>query len=395
MSSSNLVEVVLIEESVYGEAPATGDFDTARFTSESLSGTPETTESQLIRADRLSSGQVVTGLTVGGDLQLEIAKSAEMDAYFKSAMQSEWVASVAVTTDLTVDTTAKTLVRSSGDWTSQVRVGDMLILTGFTEASNNETQVMVSTINSVTEISYVGPETLVDEVGAGNTFQVADYLEIGIDKKSFTMQKRFLDLTDKAIIYKGQVVSDIDLTAAYGDIVKGSVTFSGNHYEPVEDSADFITEGRTVLPAATSQPLNGSVDMPFVASSTLGTLDAANFCIQSVNMKLGNNLNPQNCIGVPAPTDYTLGTAQIEVALESYLADSNWNLLAKKLTQDPFSLGYQIKNADGWYAFYMPAIQVSFDDPASGGQNQDVIMSMTGQAKVGANGESSLRIYRS
>jgi len=43
----------------------------------------------------------------------------------------------------------------------------------------------------------------------------------------------------------------------------------------------------------------------------------------------------------------------------------------------------------------MPAVQVSFDDPASGGQNQDVLISMTGTAKVGDAGESALTIYKS
>jgi hypothetical protein len=54
-----------------------------------------------------------------------------------------------------------------------------------------------------------------------------------------------------------------------------------------------------------------------------------------------------------------------------------------------------LKNSGGWYGFYLPQVQVSFEDPTSNGQNQDVMLDMTGTAKVGASGESALVIYRS
>ena len=53
-----------------------------------------------------------------------------------------------------------------------------------------------------------------------------------------------------------------------------------------------------------------------------------------------------------------------------------------------------VKNAGGAYGFYLPQVQVTFDDPATGGQNQDIMTSMSGMAKVGATGESALTIYR-
>lgn len=394
MSSSNLVEVVLLRETDYGVTPPVGDFQTARFVSEGLSGTAETTESQQIRTDRMSSGQVVTSLTVGGDLSFEVAKEPVLDTLLASAMQNEWVTSPAVTTDMDIDADAKTITRGAGDFTGEVRVGDFVTLSGFVNDENN-VQVMVAQIVSSTVMRYVGPVTMITESAGGTVFKVADYLEIGINKQSFSMQKRFLDLSDKAINYRGMVVSDLELDVAYGEIVKGSATFSGNDYVPVDDSADFMTDGRTVTDSATTNSLNGSVDMPLIASSAVGTLDAVSFCIQKLNLKLGNNLSTQNCIGKAAPKDYSLGTAKVGVSLSAYLADNNWSMLAKKLSQEAFSLGFQIKNLDGWYGFYLPALQVSFDDPSSQGQNQDVTLDMEGAGKVGTNGESTLVIYRS
>jgi hypothetical protein len=392
VSSSNLVKVTFIPETVLGETPASGNFSTARFISESLSGTPETTESAQIRTDRLSSGQVVTGLTVGGELSFEVAKEAQLESFIESAMLSTFGTVAAVTVDIDIDATAKTLERASGDFSSDLAVGDFITLIGFTAPANN-TQIMVAEIVSATVIRFVGPDTIVDEVG-GTGYRRLDKIGIGTTKKSFSIQKSFEDLTTKAIIYKGMLVNSMNLNISYGEIVNGSFGFNGTQYSVVSQAADFITNLRTVNAPATTQSLNGSIDMPFIASSAVGDLEEAEFCIQSAEITLDNNMIAQTCIGEAAPKDYSPGTAAVGISLTAYLSNDNWDVIAKKLTQTPFSLGFIIKNDDGLYAFYMPSIQVSFEDPASGGANQDVFLNMTGTAKVGDNGESSLYIYR-
>src|SRR5690606_25752701 len=67
-----------------------GNFKTARFTSEQYSGTPETTESAQIRTDRMSSGQIVTGLAVEGGHSFELAKEEAIEDFLESAMFNSW-----------------------------------------------------------------------------------------------------------------------------------------------------------------------------------------------------------------------------------------------------------------------------------------------------------------
>jgi hypothetical protein len=386
--------VVAIPETTYGQTPGVGNFKTSRFTSESLSGTPETTESQQIRTDRQSSGQVVTGLTVGGDINSELAKEDIIDDFIEGAMYSVWDAKAPVAVDLTIATGAGTITRGAGDWNTDVEVGDVLTLTAFAD-SNNNTEVMVTEIQSATVIRFSGPTSMVDEVGAGTSYQIADEIEIGTTKKSFSIEKSFLDLTTKAINYRGMIAANMSFNVAYGEIVTTTFTFQGNGYEAVDQAANFMTDGRTIDAAATTNSLNGSVDMPFLVNSADGTLDTSDFCIQSVELSLNNNLTAQTCIGQAAPDDYSEGTAQIEISLTAYLANENWQLLASKLTQAPFELGFIVKNAGGFYGFFIPAVQVSFEDPAAGGINQDVFLNMTGTAKIGANGEKALKMFRS
>lgn len=396
MSSSNLVRVAFITESTLGVTPPTGDFSTARFTSESMSGSPETTQSNQIRTDRLSSGQIVTGLTVGGDLNFELASEDAIESFMESAMLNTWNTQSLVTVDLTVAETSGVIeiTRASGSWTGLIVVGDFLTLAGFLNAVNN-TQVQVVEVIDTDTIRVVAGTSMVDEVGSGTTYKRADKLSIGSTKKSFTMEKAFLDLTTKALVYKGMLANNMSLNVAYGEILTGTFTFNGTKYENADAASEFATFGRTITPAATSNSMNGSIDMPFLATSAIGVLDKISFCIQSLALSLNNNYDPMNCIGEAAPKDYSPGTAEIEINMSTYLSTDNWPLLSKKLTQEPFSIGFMVKNIDGWYGFYLPAIQVSFDDPSSAGANQQISLDMSGTARVGLNGESSLTIYRS
>lgn len=393
MSSSNLVRVAFIEESVYGTTPGAGNFETARFTSENLSGTPDTVESQQIRTDRMSSGQVVTGLQVGGDLQIELAKESQIEEFLESVMYNTWGTQALQTVDIDIDATAKTLTRASGNWNATLVVGDFITLAGFSNATNN-IQVMVTDITSATVLEYVGPTGMVTETGTGTTYKRGDKITIGTTKKSFSMEKKFTDLTTKGINYRGMICSRFDLNVVYGELITGAIGFSGNDYVTADSAGELITNSRTVNASATTQTYNGSVDMPFLSTSASGTFDST-LAVRSVNLSLNNNLTAQTVIGDIAPIDYSAGTAGIEVSMSVYNNDVSWSLLANKLSQDPFGIGFQLKNSGGWYGFYLPQIQVSFEDPSSAGQNQDITLEMSGTAKVGAAGESAIVIYRS
>lgn len=371
----------------------TGGFKTIRFTSEQYSGTPETTESAQIRTDRMSSGQVVTGVSVEGGHNFELAKEEAIEDFLVSAMHNEWVSSQPVTVNMSVNGTTNVITRDTGSFVDDgVTVGDFVKFSNFDNAANNVVAMVMEV--APTTLKLAVPSSLVTAGSESATFQVCDKLTIGTDKKSFSIEKSFLDLTEKAIIYRGSIVSQMELNVAYGALITGSFTTMGNDAEAVEAEEDFITHNEYVAPQATTTTMNGSVDMPFSATNVGGSWEQDSFCIQSLTLGLDNNLTAQNCIGNAAPVDYSSGTAAITVSLSSYLKDANWGLLAKKLSQEAFSLGFMVSNTGGWYGFYMPALQVSFDDPASGGANQEISMEMEGSCKVGSNGESALTIYR-
>ncbi len=371
-----------------------GSFRTARFTSENYSGTPETTESQNIRTDRLSSGQVVTSLSVEGGHNFELAKEEAIEDFMESAMYNVWTTSTLKSATMDIDTSLQTITRASGSFTTDgVVVGDFLKLTNFAAAGNNVI-VMVMEVTSATVIKYAGPTGMVTVVADAANFQVCDKISIGTTKKSLTVEKTFTELTTKGLVYRGCIVNEMELNIGYGSLINGSFKTMGNDYDQADAASEFASYLEYFKAAATSQSLNGSVDMPFLATNVTGTWEQDALCIQSLKLGLNNNLTTLNCIGREAPDDYSPGTAQVTASLSSYLKDANWNMLAKKLSQESFALGFEVKNSDGWYGFYIPALQVTFDDPMSAGANQEVSMEMNGIAKVGSGGESSLTIYK-
>src|SRR5690606_34609713 len=161
---------------------------------------------------------------------------------------------------------------------------------------------------------------------------------IGTTKKPLTIEKTFLDLTNKAIIYRGCLVSNFELNIAYGSLISGTFQTMGVEYDAVDDEEDFATYNSDIEDPATTNSLNGSVDMPFVATNVTGSWAQDQFCLQSLSLALNNNLTTQECIGQAAPQDYSPGTAQLTANLSSYLKDANWGLLAKKLSQESFAL---------------------------------------------------------
>lgn len=389
MSSSNRVALSIIKETTYNETPA-GNLQQVKFISESISGSPETTQSQGIVTDRQPQGQVLTGLSAGGDINFEVRRAPDLDALLAAAMYSAWVAELAVTgLELEINTATKKIIRGSGSFiTDGFAVGDYVELAGFANSENN-VSVKISAISAL-EITYIGPSTMVNEsTDADNDESITrpSYLDIGTTKSSYTISKEYEDLTDKSILYKGALVDSMSVNMAVKEIMSMTLGFVTAGYSfPVAK----LSDGRTVDSAGNATPLNSSAD----AGKIFIGDEVAPYCVQSLGINLSNGHSAKDCLGEVSPTGYDEGGASVEVNLSTYLTDSNFSLLDKKLTQESFGVMFYAKNSDGGYCFSLPAIQVAGDDPSAGGANQQVTQEVSGTAKKGPNGESALRIYK-
>jgi hypothetical protein len=410
MSSGNLVQVVYAPETVYGMTDAFNSItmETVRFTSESLSGTPTTTESETIRTDRMSSGLVATGLEVGGSIDWELASDKFFDDWFEAAMMSPWVAAntlagetVTLTPNPSNDQEADLVI--TGDFSTLPLVaGDILQLV---PASGSPVTVQVISVTSTTEAVVATKRGEAAIVGATMDVEIPQHLVIGAEQQSFVVGKAYLDVPHAGVggqehsqTYNGMLVGGFTVNATYGEIVTGNFEAMGNGYTQEAGSPLAIkvaVGGGTVNPAGTSLPLNASIDFPLVTTSNGGVLASTEFCIESLSLTLDNGLDPSNCIGKVAPLAYTLGTASISITMSAYLSDTAYDsLMSGKLTLDELEISFSALNTFGGYAFRVPGAQLSFPDPSSEGQDTQTMIEAEGTGKVPAAGGSALMVYK-
>jgi hypothetical protein len=324
---------------------------------------------------------VQVGLDVGGDIDAELSSDAALNDFIRGAMmQKNWTPAGIISNDVTVDPIGKTFTYPT-DSVLAPSVGDLFMVSDATETKNNGPMYVTAVDTETTPgttVLTVAKETIASESGP-MTLRRSDRLSVGTDTVSFSIEKDFTDLTDKAIAYRGMLVNQMNLSMTYGSIVESSFMFMGNGYEtPVPK----ITSGRTITPAGTTQPFNASSDIGLVIVEG----EVADFCIQSLQISLSNGLTPQTCMGTLAPRQYALGMAAITVSGSAYLSDENWDLMAKKLSQTPVSIAFSVENDDGGMAFVIHGAQLSFPDPSSGGMDQQVSIEFSGAAKAVESG---------
>lgn len=366
--------------------------------SESLSGTPEVTESAEARSDRQSGGQIQVGLTLGGDITGENASSGCFHDQILAAMKyGTWAAEVNSSAEAYVIAAGPPgTITGTGDFVADgFEVGDMVRINPNDPAYVGTNGVMVYvTAVTATTLDVIGRGLEDGVMPATTTIDRPEYAEIGQTDQSFTFEKNFLDLTDKSILYAGMLVDTMALSFAYGEIASIGFGYVGNGYDtPAIPATE--TGSASVLPATAEIAFNATSDIGLVITSNeAGDPINADFCIQNISLDLSNNSQAEQCIGDLAPGAYAQGTASVAVAMSGYLANENFFYIQKKITQEPVEICYYAENQDGGIAVHVFEAQLSFDDPAAGGRDQIVTLDMSGTAKYSDTYQNTMRIYK-
>jgi len=389
MSSSNEVALYALEETTeYNTVEGTGNFKTVRFIGETLDGTPNTKKSAEIRNDRQSSGQKVVGLNVGGNIVQEMVRDAINDQFLGGAMHDTTNAASAMTADtITIDASAKTLTFSTEDPSATFSVGDFCTLSGFSTSGNNTTVIVSAVTSSV--ITYVGGADMVNETGGGDEVATRPaYLDIGTTQRSWSIERKYGDLTSKFIDYTGMRINQAELKFEYGDFAGMTFTFAGAGYDALPTTE--MTDSRTIDAASTNVTLNASSDVGLV----LVDGSEAECGFSSLTVQINNNMQASNKIGAVAACNQRGFEATINVNATMELTDTNTSLMANKLAQTPIEIATFSVDSNGLgYGVHLYAAQLSFSDPSAAQGNQFVSMEMSGVGKVHDTYQRTLRVY--
>jgi hypothetical protein len=409
MSSANAVELVLLPEATYGTTPPlnAAQAGLVRFTKETLSGTPTTTESTENRLDRMSGGQIVTGLDVGGAIDGELSPDAVYQRLFQMGMMDASPTPATAPLSLsggsyTKDATNAQLANLGlpGGGLDAFVTGDMVILAGLDDDAANGAAQVVS-VNPDGRGAQVTARPAAGDtatIAAGATVARPACLSIGVDTISATLSKAYTDVLHDVTTdahsqrYTGAICNGFSVGLTYGQLVTITYNLLANGYlqEAPSLAQQIDTAGGTIADAGTANVLNASIDMGLVTVDGLPTA----YCVESLKITLDNGNTPQNCLGHAAPSRYNPGTAKITLEASIYLADAAYDaFMPGKLKAEPVGMLFAVSNDAGGYAFELTAAQLSFPDPAVTGQNAPVMIAASGTGKVGPGGASALRVY--
>jgi len=384
MSDTNRVLLAYVEESTFGVTPSgPPTLQNMRYTQESLVQATEVVQSQEIRSDRQVPDHVRTGIRAEGDIGLELSYGAYDDLLQAALQSADWSAeeSVAAADTGVSAATSDDSFNHTSSWDNDPSAGDIIKVSGFTEAGNNGYFRVVSVSGSN---KIVVNRNLTDEV-AGDSVTIENLSAItnGTTQKSYSIEKTFEDLSNIFEVLTGLTVNALSLNVQPDQIITGNFGFLG---KSAASSASTVGDGSNT--AAPTDDVMNAID--HIAAVVEGGSD---YDITQFSLELANNLRARQQVGTLGAVSIGAGTVEITGTLQAYF--NNSTVMDKYLNFTETEIMIVAEDGNGKaYVIDLPAVKYTQGQRVAGGINQDVIADMQFSAKRSGTYGHTLRIAR-
>jgi hypothetical protein len=405
MSDSSSVQLYYSEETVWGEDPALQSplpqLNEFRFTQDSLAQNTETAISEEIRADRQVSDIIRTAVSAGGDVGIELSYASH-DDLIAGALADNWsglINELAVPASFTLtspgpgtfQTTSSPLV-ASPNWLLNVRVGQWLQITGSLTSPTNDGYYKVNFVDAANGTIRFDQAPPANEV-AGTFAVKGQMINNGTTRKSFLIEKLFSDITDpidspeSAVIqyFTGMRVGSMNLAIAPGSIINGSFSFEGKQAFSVGTTA-----GNGTPVAVSANDVLNAVDN--IRDILIDGVADENCQFTNVEFTVDNSLRAQPCIGQLANNGIGLGRTVVTGTIEAYLLDRSF--LDRYLNFTETSISFRATLGGNNYIFDFPAVKFTTGTTETGGNDQDVLVTVEFTGKRDAGDDFTIAINR-
>lgn len=365
MASGDLVVHKYVAETTLGTTPAAA-MTKMNVVSSSINATIKTTVSNQINPSRSESDLVQTDGSTAGEIGIEWQYAA-YDPFIESALGGTFSTVVAMTATTISAASADNSINDSatGFSTANLLPGHWIKIAGFTTAANNGIARVVSVTTAKIVVTGL---TLVTEIAGANVHIHGKSVRNGTTRKSFTIEKEFSDLTTTFAVHKGMVVNTMNVNAAVGSIVTGSLGFNGMTTEYTA-----VTSGTGTEIAATSS----EVFSPVASIGTIWENGTAmtGTCVRSINLTTTNNIRSQQCLGSLYPSTINLGTISVTGTIEVYF--NNITFLNKFINATATSLSYDFDDTAGnRFVVDLPNIKLNTGSISGISKNSDCMVSL-------------------
>lgn len=384
MSSTNRVKLSYVEETTYGVTPANPTLQEVPFTSDSLSQNPSFSQSSIIVADRQVKDVIRTDVEAGGDVNFELIEGKGSstapygfpdDWFLGALLASDYlnVADETITATFVPKGANPAKIQSVNAVLEQFVPGTWLRVTGASNAQNNAwCRVIANNSNSELEVIVVNAQgDFVSETSTANvTLKGVKLATNGTTVKTYSILRQYQDLTDAdAEIITGAAINGFRLRTETGAILNGSFTFLG------KDAASGTPTGATITAASTGAVLNAVDHVMGVVEGS----DVATFDLTSLEITVENGYRGKKKVAALGATDVIPGTFVANITFRGHYESKT--IVDKMLNANTTSLAFVVEGpSTKGYVFDFPNVRLTGGSRVAGGQNQDVIFELTGQA---------------
>lgn len=347
-------------------------------------GIPAVTRDALV-SNELDGSREVSSIRTGnkqvaGEYSIELSAKSQ-DELLAGAMTSSWVAGSTVAgLTVSVNSTAKTFTRSTGDFTTAVGVGDLVRFPAL--AGDNALPFIVTAVTA-TVITGAGiSHALTTAAGVATTLVVADKLKTGNLCKTFSVLTWFKGTcggADSYLLTKGVEFSGFTIEQAVNAMVTGSFPFIGLSQEiltaPPAGSTFTVNFSAQPFASVDVSAFNGTAPLKLIDTFTITNDNAA-----SAQFELGNS----------QVAFVERGRASNTFSLAGKLYDTT--LLNLFLNETQIELTSILAGPDGAMSFTLKRADITAATPEIGGP-ESVTLSLEGQA-TGNSIQSSIVIQR-
>ena len=243
-------------------------------------------------------------------------------------------------------------------------IGQTIFVTGFTDSANNGAK----TVSAFSGDQITVEETLVVEAAGDPVTVKWDTLSNGVDKKTFTVEDDFTDVS-KVRTMTGMTVATLAIDMPKESKVGVTLNLLGQNTTVGNSSA---VTGTPIEPNDNEIMNTGDHVAEIYEGGSLIAL------VETLSFQIENNLRGLGAVG--AIENICIASGQIDGSstLNVYFLD--WTSYQKFLDNTASSLRFEIGDANGTYYFNIPRVKFSENEVNAGGPNQDVMANGTLEA---------------
>ncbi len=380
-STGSLTSHFAVAEIVCGTTPANPAWKPIRYTGGNMKLNKDS-----IQSAELDGSREVADIRLGqnqtsGDISIEMSYGSH-DDFLEAALGGTWsTGATAGPIEINVNSGAKTFTRTVGDWTADVEEGDIIKFSGYTNAGNNGTFYVTNVTTLVLTVACKAG-LLTTEADLTVSYVVGDKLQIGTDRKTFSILTHYADADGGAGEYHittGVEIVGFNFDVSVNAIVTGTLNTIGRAYTP--DTA--LPAGSTFVATPKTEVFAGVDGRIFENEDVIGYVTSCSITHDTAS-------SAQFEIGSDDVSFIEKGRANTTLSISTFFYDSA--LLQKFINEQETSVQVTAVGNDGSMSFWFPRVIYTSGAPELGGEGS---ITQTLDAQVlGINGGSSITICR-